>query len=177
MELYDEIFIEHLTILVNGLALLTIALLSKGRSAFLVMIPLVVLLDAFHQKVHTVYLDWAYDKECTINLLGNSIDCTLFVYHAWYLTFSFTDLLLIVLCVLVCKTFKLATDRFSNIVLLDLFARAFVNFARWLDRNIIESDYLEVFYGFAIPTINIGISVILIMAVITAFKNKFVLKY
>lgn len=76
----------------------------------------------------------------------------------WYLGFSVSDFLFVILSVWLCNLLNLERDKVCNFILVTYLVLGFIQASRYLDRIIFGTDYLGLIYNNGIPALNLAIS-------------------
>jgi hypothetical protein len=142
-------FIQTYGLYMQIFAFIAYSIYAKTTSAFFYCLLLVIIFTPIH-----FYLE----KELLI--LGQIPKYEQFVYNGWYLGFAYTDAMLVILAVYICRKKALFIDSASRMIMISYFCLGVIQVIRYLDRIILESDSLGEIYGILVPTINIGVTLL-----------------
>ncbi len=154
--------IGNSALLINLVALVIYQFIVQKRTAFSVILMMVCVLDIAH-TLYQVQIEKLYNIEAYEDLVS----------ALWYLGFAFTNLIFVYLGIKICTKQRLTTDRVSSFILLSYFFLAIVQLARYADRYIIETDVLAGAYRVAVSTLNVGVTVMVVVFVFTVVSKHF----
>ena len=156
-------FIQSYGLYMQTLAFIAYILHTRKTTAFFYSLLFVILFTTVH-----------FVLEKQLLTMGHNPIHEQLVYNIWYLGAAYTDALLIILVIYICKKKALAIDTVSRMILLSYFCLGAMQIARYLDRIIIESDILGSLYSIIVPTINVGITLLVCVYVLFLIGVRFV---
>jgi hypothetical protein len=143
---------------VNFAALILVLALKQKRTAFEVIVFFTMLLSIGHLTIEY--------KLHNMGVNGGNVE---FIRAAWYLGFSATYLIHIVVCSLYCSAKSLVRDKSSSIILIAFFVAAILQVFRYIDRLILETNVLGPLYTNGIPAINSICTISIVMYVASKY--------
>ncbi|WP_034898897.1 hypothetical protein [Paraglaciecola psychrophila] len=146
---------------INFAALLLILALKQKRTAFEVIVFITMLLSIGHLTI-----------EYKLHKMGVNGGDVGFIRAAWYLGFSSTYLIHIVVCTLYCNAKNLVRDKSSTIILISFFIAAILQVLRYIDRLILETNVLGPLYTNGIPAINSICTIVIVMYVASKYLTN-----
>jgi hypothetical protein len=145
---------------INFAALLLVLMLKQRKTAFEVIIFATMILGVGHLAL-----------EYKLYELSKQGADKGFIRAVWYLGFSATYLLHVVSCAWYCNKKKLARDKSSTIILVGFTIAATLQFLRYIDRVVIETDVLGILYTSGIPAINSICTIVIILYVVSRYVS------
>jgi len=153
-------FIQTYGLYLQVVAFVAYVIYAKQRSAFFYCLLLVIIIAPIHLLLENQLLH-----------LAENPDNNRLVYNGWYLGYAYTDALLVILAIYLCKTRALIIDSVSRMIMISYFCLGMVQLIRYFDRVILESDKLGDVYSIIVPTINVSVTVLVCVYVVYFISN------
>jgi hypothetical protein len=158
--------IESLSLGIIIFSLIVYVSCVRKVTAFIVVISSVVILDIFQQ--------W-YRSE--LKKLFYLEDYLFEINTAWYLGFSITNTIFIVIVVWCLSRGNLLRDRVSEFVIIAYLFMTALQIIRYLDKTVFDTDLVGFIYRTSITTTNVVLSLVILVYVLrvltkTVFKRR-----
>jgi hypothetical protein len=158
--------IESLSLGIIIFSLIVYVSCVRKVTAFIVIISSVVILDIFQQ--------W-YRSE--LKKLFYLEDYLFEINTAWYLGFSITNTIFIVIVVWCLSRGNLLRDRVSEFVIIAYLFMTALQIIRYLDKTVFDTDLVGFIYRTSITTTNVVLSLVILVYVLrvltkTVFKRR-----
>lgn len=151
-----EVIQIPLTTLLNLAALILYTLAVKRITFFSFVLVGLLLIDVLHQGI-AIYLRSFLSDERSLS----------FVFHAWYISFAFTDFLFFLSGLYLAKVFGSDIDRASQFILYTYLALGVIQMLRFAERLFTDVNLMAWLYSEGIPLTNL---------VVTAFVIGYVIR-
>lgn len=137
----------------NQLALVIVSLFAyivvfNSRNSFVLSAGLYVALCLIHQL-----FDYHIMSLADINRVTAA--------QMWYFGFAVTDFIYVLLVYKIHDKLNLKADKVSRFILTGFIVLGLIQVARYIDRIVIDTNYLAEFYQVSIPAINVSVTALI----------------
>ncbi len=146
-----EVIQIPMTTLLNLAALILYTLAVKRITFFSFILIGLLLIDVLHQGI-AIYLRSFLSDERSQS----------FVFHAWYISFAFTDFLFFLCGLYLAKVFNSDIDRASQFVLYTYLALGVIQILRFAERLFTDTNLMAWLYAEGIPLTNLVVTAFVI---------------